>query len=351
MTQRVPDPRRKPRRVSPRAGAFRVRDGRGLFAAAAVFLAWCAGNAPAQLSPRLAAAIGPFPIETSRGVVEARLSRCDSNTLWIVREGASGAYEAGLPLSEVKRVAVPTPRIFTAAEQASTADMIKAAHEAMDRLIAMLRPFRNVPGIPYYEALLRKAQLYDRQGLWRDSIRLYEDLLKPPTDAPWKQMARWRAGVAYELGGEHQRAVELLDGVPLPEDEILLSSVLFSRGMARAALNRHRDALTDFLYLVVFHPFVQDNERRGLDAAMNCYAEIKDWESLLKTAQWMQKEYPGTAEARHAAELLSEYRAQLEQVAPFVGVEMPAKASAAPAAEQPACPPANAATIEDIEVN
>lgn len=311
-------------------------------------------NAPAQTPARLAGAIGPFSIETTRGIIEARLSRCDSNTLWVVREGAAGAFEAGLPLREVRRVVVPSPRVFTVVEQVSDKDAISATHEALDRLIATLRPFRNVPGIPYYEAILHKARLYDRQGAWRDALRLYEDLLKQPMDAPWKQMARWRAGIAFELSGDHARAAELLENIALPEDEELLSSVIFSRGLARSALNRHRDALMDFLYLVVFHPFIQNNERRGLDAALVCYAELKDWESLLKTIQWILKEYPGTSEARHAGELYAEHRAKMEVAAQFVGGETPA--ATAGASDKPKAPTGRTSDtttvdVEDIDVD
>lgn len=310
-----------------------------------------ASAASAQSSARLAGAIGPFSIETTRGVIEARLSRCDSNTLWVVREGAAGAFEAGIPLREIQRVVVPTPRVFQVVEQVSDAETMRATHEALDRLIGTLRPFRQVPGLPYYEALLHKARLYDRQGSWRDSIRLYEDLLKQPGDVPWKHMAQWRAGIAYELSGDHARAAELLENVPLPEDEDWLSSIIFSRGLARAALNRHRDALMDFLYLVVFHPFVQNNELRGLNAAMLSYAALEDWESLLKTIQWIQREYPGTSEARHAEELRAEHRAKMEAAAQFVGGETPAapdKSSDKVSAESP---DEEAATIEDIDVD
>ncbi len=321
--------------------------------AAVLLLLGCASTL-AQSSARLAAAIGPFSIETARGTIEARLSRCDSNTLWVVREGAGGAYEAGIPLKEITRVLVPTPRAFVFAEQANTPDALRTAHEALDRLIGSLRPFRLVPGIPYYEALLQKARVYDRQGAWRDSLRLYEEMLKQPGDDSWKQSARRQAGIAYELIGEHQRAADMLEGVALPDDEEMLSSVLFSRGLARAALNRHREALMDFLYLVVFHPFVQNNELRGLDAATTCYVELKDWESLLKTIQWLQKEYPGTPEARRAQELYADHRAEMAEAAQFIGGEAPPATGPKPSSESEQKSGAggpDAATIEDIEVD
>lgn len=300
---------------------------------------------------RLASAIGPFTLETERGTLEARLLRCDTNTLWIAREGASGLYEAGLPLTQVRRVVIPTPRAFLMAQQAATGEQQAMAHEALDRLIATLRPFRFVPGVPYFDALLQKARLYDRQGKWNDAIRIYDELLKQPGDAPWKNSARLYAGISLELAGQHTRALEMLEAAVLPtDDEELLSSALFARGMARTALDRHEEALMDFLYLVVFHPYIQNNEARGLDAALPCYAAIEDWESLLKTIRWLQKDYPDTAEARHAQKIYDEHRAQLEQAAQFVEGAPPSSSTTSGSASA-ASTATEEATIEDIEVD
>lgn len=331
--------------------------GRGI--ALCAMLACLLGPAAAQAQTATAASagVGPFAIESVRGRVNARLLRRDKETLWVMTESAAGgAYEAGVPLAELKMIEMPVPRVFDLAATAATAEQQKAAHDGLDRLISTLRPFRGLPGVIVDDAILRKGRLYARQGQWRDAVRQYEDVLQQPYESVQKAAARLGAGIAYELSGDHESALKYLEGVEMPEeDEDLISSAVFARASAKVAVGRHDAAIMDYLLLVVFHPFVQNNEARCLEAVLPCYVEIKDWESLYKTVQWLRKEYPAAPETRRAEEIFEEHRKELEAAGQFVDggaaapVTAPAEGDEAAPAE--AAPAAGEATIEDIEVD
>ena len=128
--------------------------------------------------------------------------------------------------------------------------------------------------------------------------------------------------------------------MPLPEeDEELLSSLLFALGNAYFALENYDNALLSYLPLVVFYPYVFDNEPRGLAAALGCYAKLKEWEPLYRSIQEIQKLYPNSPAAKVAEGFLEEYKADLIQAGQFVDAAKITSADApiAPvAAETPA---------------
>ena len=313
--------------------------------------------APAvRAQTRSATGLGPFVIQTARGNFNVRLLRRDKDMLWVIKEAdAGGSFEAGIPLAELRLVEVPPPRVFAVVDQATGDTQIRAAHDGLDRLMQSLKPFRGLPGVPYEDAMLNKGKLYARQGLWREAVRSYEDILQQPHDTGQKTPARIRAGIAYELAGEHENALKHLEGATIPEDdEELLSSALFARGAARGATGDCPGALMDYLYLVVFHPYAQNNEARCLEAALPCYAELKDWESFLKTVQWLRREYPASRETARAEELFAEHREHLQYAGQFVDGETeppPVKAGDEAAPAPASTPEAGEATIDDIEVD
>ena len=311
----------------------------------------CSGST-AFAQARTSAGIGPFGLQTTRGNFSVRLLRRDKDTLWVIKDSASGGmFEAGVPLAELKMIEMPTPRAFLAAEHAVSADQVRAANDGLDRVMQSLKPFRGLPGIPYDEALLRKGQLSARQGLWRDAVRYYEDILQQPYESAQKEPARIRAGIACGLAGEHEAALQHLEEMTLPQDDDeLLSSALFARGSARAGVEDYPGALMDYLYLVVFHPYVQNNEARCLEAALPCYAEIEDWESFLKTIQWLRREHADSRETARAEELFAEHRKKLELAGQFVDGDV-APPTSEPADETGAGPDVGEATIDDIEVD
>ena len=313
----------------------------------------------ALLPPAAFAQLGPWPIQTKQAAFEATVVKRDQDILWVERQSADGTRspQIGLAVADVVQIQMPRPALFDAVEKirtspAATDAQFAAAHAALDKMILQLKPLRDLPGIPANEAMIAKGRLFDAKGLWKESIRLYEDVRTKAAGTAAATNAQILAGIAYAKGGEYNFAIEYLGGIPLPEeDEELLSKLLFALGDSYFALENYDNALLSYLPLVVFYPFVYDNEARGLAAALGCYAALKEWEPLYRSIQEIQKNYPDTPAAQTAAEFLEKYQKELGAAGQFVDAAKvtstdapiaPTGVAAAPAA--PAAPEAPAAT-------
>ncbi len=313
------------------------------------------------------AQLGPWPIQTKQAAFEATILKRDQDILWVERQSADGTRspQIGLAVADVVQIQMPRPTLFDAVEKIRTAPaatdaQFAAAHAALDKMILQLKPLRDLPGIPANEAMIAKGRLFDAKGLWKESVRLYEDVRTKAAGTAAATNAQILAGIAYAKGGEHHFAIEYLGGIPLPEeDEELLSKLLFALGDSYVALENYDNALLSYLPLVVFYPFVYDNEARGLAAALGCYAALKEWEPLYRSIQEIQKNYPDTPAAQTAAEFLEKYQKELGAAGQFVdaakvtstdapiaptGVAAAPAAPAAPAAAESPAPEAPAPT-------
>lgn len=297
-------------------------------------------NIPALLRPRrlallvlaccaplaASAQLGPWPIQTKQTAFEASIVKREKDILWIERKSADGTRtpQIGLAVADIVRIGMPRSTLLDTVEKirtfpTATDAQFAAAHAALDKMILQLKPLRDLPGIPANDALLAKGRLYDAKGLWRESVRIYKDILSKSPNTAAATNAQMLAGIAYAHGGESNFAVEYLGGIPLPEeDEELLSKLLFALGDSYFALQNYDNALLSYLPLVVFYPYVYDNESRGLAAALGCYAELKEWEPLYRSIQEIQKNYPTAPAAKTAAEFLEKYKKELIEAGQFV---------------------------------
>ena len=303
----------------------------------------------ALLAPLAASAqLGPWPIQTKQTAFEASIVKRDKDILWVERQSSDGQRmpQVGLAVADVVRIGMPRPALFDAVEKiralpAATDAQFAAAHAALDKMILQLKPLRDLPGIPADEAMVAKGRLYDAKGLWRESTRIYEDVVTKSAGSAAASNAQMLAGIAYAKGGEYNSAIEYLGGIPLPEeDEEMLSNLLFALGDSYFALENYDNALLSYLPLVVFYPYVYDNEPRGLAAALGCYAKLKEWEPLYRSIQEIQKNYPAAPAAQTAAEFLEKYKKELIEAGQFVDA---AKVTSADAPIAPAGVAAGAA--------
>ena len=254
------------------------------------------------------------------------LVKRDGDILWVERQSADGtrAPQIGLAVADLVQIQMPRPAFFDAVEKIRAAPaapdaQFAAAHAALDKFILQTRAFRDLPGIPAHEAVLLKGRLYDAKGLWREALRHYEDVVAQAAGTALATNAQILAGIAYARGQDWQFAVEYLGGIPLPEDdEELLSNLLFALGDAYFALENYDNALLSYLPLVVFYPFVHNNEPRALAAALGCYARLQEWEPLYRTIQEIKKNYPGTPADQTADEVLAQYEEDLRKAGQFV---------------------------------
>ena len=272
------------------------------------------------------AQLGPYPIQTKQSAFEAEILKREKDILWVRRRASDGstAPQVGIAVADVVEIRMPRPALFDAVEKirsapAATDAQFAAAHSALDKFILQTRALRDIPGIPADEAVLLKGRLFDRKGLWREAIRRYEEIVTQAPGTAIATNAQILAGIDYSKVGEPQFAIEYLGGMPLPEeDEELLSELLFALGNAYFALENYDNALLSYLPLVVFYPYVHNNEARGLAAALGCYAQLKEWEPLYRSIQEIQKQYPNTPAADTAAQFLEDYKDDLVQAGPFV---------------------------------
>ena len=297
---------------------FPLRDASGMLLAALLL---------ALLAPLCASAqFGPFPVFTRQASFEAEIVKRDKDVLWVRRKASDGRYmpQIGIAVSDVVGIRMPRPPAFDGIERvranpASSETHFKAAHAALDRIIAQTRSLRDIPGVPAEEAIVLKGRLFDRQNLPREAVRQYENVLANAKPSSFVTNAQILAGIAYAKLGEFQFAVEYLHGMPpLEEDEEILSAQLFALGDSYLALGNVDQALLSYLSLVVFHPFVQNNEPRALAAALACYAKLGEWEPLYRNVQEIQKHYPNTPAAKTAEEFLAKYKDELANAGQFV---------------------------------
>ena len=320
---------------------------------------WLALLAPLAASAQL----GPWPIQTKQTTFEASIVKRDKDILWVERQSSDGQRmpQVGLAVADVVRIGMPRPALLDMIEKirmspAATDAQFAAAHAALDKMILQLKPLRDLPGIHANDAMVAKGRLYDAKGLWRESTRIYEDVVTKSAGSAAASNAQMLAGIAYAKGGEFNSAIEYLGGIPLPEeDEEMLSNLLFALGDSYFALENYDNALLSYLPLVVFYPYVYDNEPRGLAAALGCYAALKEWEPLYRSIQEIQKNYPAAPAAQTAAEFLEKYKKELIEAGQFVDAAKVTSADApiAPAgvAAAPAAPAAPAATEPATETS
>jgi hypothetical protein len=283
------------------------------------------------------AQLGPYPIVTQHATFEAELVKRDANTLWVRRKSSDGRNmpQVGIAVADVETVRMPRPGLFDAVERLraspnATDAHFRSAHAALDKFILQTRSFRGIPGIPADDAILLKGRLHDRQGQTREAIRQYENVVANAPASALATNAQILAGIAYSKVGEPNFAIEYLVDKPLQEDdEEILSAQLFALGDSYLALQNVDRALMAYLSLVVFYPYVADNESRALAAALPCYAALEEWEPFLRTVQDIQATYPNSPAAKTAADLAAKYKDELAAAGQFVD---PPPAAAPPAA-------------------
>lgn len=257
--------------------------------------------------------VGPFSLQTTRGTAKVRLLRREDDLVWLLQMTRQGDYvQTGLPVADIIAFEIDEERLFAAAQTAAGEEAMVRVQQELRRVIDELLPYRDLPGMIVDQALMVQARLYEKRERWEKAYETYEQVLSQDYAPEQAEQARLRAGVCLSRMGRHENAVTYLAVDGLREDDLdLVSEVYYARGAAFQAMGRYDEAIMSYLYLVVFYPFVNDNEPRCLAAVLPCYAALTDWGAAYKTARILATEYDGTEWAETARAFREQHGAQL----------------------------------------
>ncbi len=283
-------------------------------------------QAPAVAAPAAAPAaprgIGPFSIETARGTLSVRLLRRDRDLVWIVQQMNSGqTVDTALPAKEITRFILPRPRLFQALDVA-TKEQAKLLRPQLEAYIRQLMPYRDLPGLNVDEAQLLLGRLLELEEDWKGAAAAYADILAQPYKPAESARAGLRRGLCLARLELPEEAAPLLvtDGLGDEDDLDMVSEIYFARGAVMQKLGRHEEALLSLLHLVVFLPYVRDNEPRALAEALPSYAALNDWDAAYKTVQQLREKYAESPAAKQAEAFAEKYPEQMKKEADFRGV-------------------------------
>jgi len=267
--------------------------------------------------------IGPYTLVTRRGEVTVRLLRRDGDIIWVDRLVQSGSYvETGIPRSEVIEFKSAKPVLFVQAEQAQTPEQISATIDGLRRLVAQLKPYRDLPGIQVNAAMIHQAKLNEKREYWRDALVIYQELLTQPYDFPEKNMIRYWSGMNLWRMNQKDKALEFLSDDPIPDEDMnFMSDVLNARADSLSAGGKNREAVDTYLSMIVFYPYVRTNELRALSGIIPNYIALKDWDAVIKSIDAMKLDYAEAPETAAAITLLEKYTAEVEQENQFKVLE------------------------------
>jgi len=263
--------------------------------------------------------VGPFKVQTRQGKAVIRLLRRDGDILWVERKTKSGTLiEAGLPVSDVVTFDIPPAKILGIAEKVKSKESAVKVRQALRLYAAKLKPYRDLPGIPVDTTIFAEGRLNVRLKDWHKALSCFNDLIKQDYASDIRESAKRYAGICRVELEQYQEGLPLLAVETLTDDDlILLSQVYFARGRALEGLGQYEQAILAYLYPVVFYPYVDENEIRGLSAVLPCYVAMQDWDALYKTHQALTREYPGEEETLQADAFFNQFRERMENEKDF----------------------------------
>ncbi|NCC51166.1 MAG: tetratricopeptide repeat protein [Spartobacteria bacterium] len=296
-------------------------DSRGAFERVVMFvILWCIalmGGAPYVSAA--SRGIGPYRAQTRQGPAMLVLLRRDGDTVWVERKTRSGAMiEAGMPVSDILAFDIPPSKLYEIAERITTKESAERVRQALRQYAASFKPYRDIPGIPADRAVFEEGRLNVRVQDWHKALSCFNELMGQTYPSEILASANCYAGICLVELGKYEEALPLLSMDAMTDDDLeLLSMVYFARGKALEGVGDYEQAALSYLYPVVFYPYVNRNEARGLAAVLPCYVAMKDWDALLKTWQALVDEYPGDEETLRAGEYYNTFQEHMDREKDF----------------------------------
>lgn len=277
--------------------------------------------APAPATPAAPRGIGPFSLETARGPLTVRLLRRDRDLVWVVQQLSSGqAVDTGLPVREITKFNLTRPRLFQAVETAAP-EQAQALRPQLENYIRQLQPYRDLPGMNVDEAQLLLGRLLEQAEDWKGAAALYGEIIGQPYQPAETVAAKLRRGFCLARLGQYEEALPLLDPAALGDSDQLdmVSDLYRTRGEALQKMERHEEAVLSYLHLVVFLPYVRDNESYALASVLPSYAALNDWDAAYKAIQHVREKYTNSPNAALVEAFAAKHAEQMNKEAEFRG--------------------------------
>lgn len=285
---------------------------RGLSILCAVLIApaFAHAQAPGSTAER---GIGPFNLQTRNGPSVVRLLRLEKDMLWVDQRTSDGRYiEVGVPRGTIVSFEIPRLPVVEAASQATTTQQATQVEVPLKRIVDTLKPYRDLPGMPVYEAQLIQGRLLMLQGRDSEAVPVLSDVATNAKDGLLQQEANLRMGLIFSRLGQNEQALAILDPAAFPDDDPeLLDDLFAARANARAAMGRHEDALLDYFYPVVFAPHIHRAEPRSLLAALPSLSALEDWAGAARALTVLRTQYAKEPETAKAEEWAKRFEGKL----------------------------------------
>ena len=259
--------------------------------------------------------VGPYTMEAAHGTFEVKLLRIEKELLWVLQRSKSGdEIETGIDLARIKNIEVPRPTLFDSAEYAEKLASIERLQGALRVFIKNHEPFRSLPGMITDEAYYWRARLFMKEQKWKQAARTFENVLdKKYLGKEQLVDAYLRTGLCFAKMNEPKKALKYLQLDHMPDDDLeFVSEAYFARGQALESVEKYKHALIHYLNLVVFYPFVNDNEVKAMEKTLPCYVALEHWQPAKETYEAMKRLYPEAPETVRATEYLREFQDKLK---------------------------------------
>lgn len=248
--------------------------------------------------------LGPFAIQSGEARSTAYLLRREGDTVWLRRPSAAGGtFDAGVPARDIGRIDMPRPPVLDVWERTHKPAEIRSARAVLERLEKALWPYRDLPGVHADETVYAQARLDMREERWADALERLNTLTSAQPPSAFAHDARREAGFCRIRLGQYEAGLRDLEAAPPPEDDpSAVGAYHLARGEALRRLGRPSEAAEACLYPVVFIPFFDHYEPRGLEAVLPCYLAMNDREACERTLSVLRADYPDHPATRRAEE-------------------------------------------------
>lgn len=249
--------------------------------------------------------------------IAAKALRRQGDLIMATQEISTGANqpvttgEVGYPLTQIQKLDFPEPAQLRQAGEAILQGKAADAVTQLDQALRYYEGFRDAPGSWWAPLTLLKARALAAQGKVREADPLIAQMARLAQDPETSRAARVQVAAGLSRGGNHARAVELIDKIigesGMPET---LAAAAIAKGQSHLGLKQWEPALLAFLQIPVFYEEERLLQPQALLGSGQAYFGLEDLERAKASLNNVITAYAATAEAVAA-------KLELEKIARF----------------------------------